>query len=128
MRQHILLAAAGIAASLVFGQTAAQQPGQLFTITISPLSKEVEAGTEVMIKVRLTNVSSHDILGGSGYHAQGLDMSYQYECHDGSAKSVAKEINPAGSVHDVLTLKPGESHEETVPIMTCSPKSAQRCI
>jgi hypothetical protein len=75
MRAFTLLAAVGIASIPVFGQrTPSQQPSQLFTITISPLKEEIKAGTEVMIKVRLTNVSSQDILAGSGYHAQGLDM------------------------------------------------------
>jgi hypothetical protein len=77
MRAFTVVATAGIAASLVFGQrTPAQQPSQLFTITINLLNEEIKARTEVMIKVRLTNVSSHDIPGGSGYHAQGLEMSY----------------------------------------------------
>jgi hypothetical protein len=68
------------------------------------------------MKIRLTNTSQQDIVGGGGFHAQGLDTSYRYGCRNVVGKSVEKEIVMVGSAHDVPVLKPGESHEETAPV------------
>jgi hypothetical protein len=93
-----------------------KQSDPSFSITIKAVEPEVKAGAEVYVRVRLTNTSQREIMGGSGFHAQGLDTSYEYNCHDAGGKSVAKEIAPDGSVHDAPILKPGESHEELAPV------------
>jgi len=103
--------------SLAMGMSVAQsgtgeQTGDSFTIRVAPLKKDLTAGSPVEVRIKLTNTSQQDILAGSGYHAEGLDMGYQYICWDNSGNLVKKEIPPVGSVHDVPMLKPGESHVE----------------
>ncbi len=93
-----------------------KQNDHSFSITIKPVKPEVKAGAEVYVSVRLTNTSQRETMGGSGFHAQGLDTSYEYTCHDAGGKSVAKEIALVGSIHDAPILKPGESHEELAPV------------
>ena len=93
-----------------------KQNDQSFSITIKAVNPEVKAGAEIYVKVRLTNTSQRETIGGSGFHAQGLDTSYQYTCHDAGGNSVAKEIGSVGSIHDAPIVKPGESHEELAPV------------
>jgi hypothetical protein len=87
-----------------------------FSIVLTPVSSEVRAGVEVFVKVRVTNTSQRDIMGGGAFNANGLDMGFRYECRDAAGRLVEKEILLVGSIHDPPILKPGESRDEEPPI------------
>jgi hypothetical protein len=74
----------------------------------------------VLVKVRLTNTSSHDIPAPGTFLAQGLDTSFQYDCRDARGNPVRREFAIFGSAHGVAPLKPGESRDEAAPLsVTC---------
>jgi hypothetical protein len=96
--------------SLFAGTEAAKPP---FSISISAVKPHVKAGSEVFIKIVLTNLSDHEINCSSGF-ANGVDRSYRYIIQDGRGKTIKKfenkhpEIDTATSV-ELCSLKPGES-------------------
>ena len=104
-----------LTASVGFGQASAPQGGaEPFSIVLTPTASNVKAGSDVFVKLKVTNTSQRDVVGQGGFYADGLNTGFQYDCHDTSGKSVAKEINTVvGSVGGGPMLHPAESYEET---------------
>jgi hypothetical protein len=116
-----LVLALFIAGSTIAGGDSAAQavsphPTLPFSIILTSVSSQVKAGAEVYVKVRVTNTSQRDIMGGGGFIANGLDTGFHYECRDATGRSVEKEIMLVGSVGDPPILRPGESRDEEPPI------------
>jgi len=85
-----------------------------FSITIGMEKPSLKAGSDVWIKITLTNTSDHDIDCSSAY-VNGVDRRYQYDVRDNTGLSMQKktehpELVP-GSIQ-LCTLKPGESTTE----------------
>jgi hypothetical protein len=117
MRTFALLIVSGATAFLNAAQSAPpKRADQPFSISITLLSTEVRAGAEIDLKTRLTNTSQREMGPRGVFYAQGLDMSYRYDCRDESGKSVAKEIFAMGSLGEVPALRPGESREGNAEI------------
>lgn len=116
----LVLALFAVGSAITSGDGAAQAVSPRrelpFSIALMPLSSEVRAGAEVFVKVRVTNTSQLDIMGGGAFNANGLDMGFHYECRNAAGRSVEKEIMQVGSIHDPPILKPGESRDEEPPI------------
>ncbi|MGH9574218.1 MAG: hypothetical protein ACRD40_11895 [Candidatus Acidiferrales bacterium] len=89
---------------------------QPFTITIATDNPEVSAGSNVCVKVSLTNNSSADLQlsgGASGY--TGLDPSYRFEVRDQGGNLVQQRVYPPPKVRPWLysyTLQPNEAHTQ----------------
>jgi hypothetical protein len=102
-----------LASALVIECAFAQGHPAPFSLSLSADRTEVTAADEVVIKVRMTNTSDHD-LNCSSMYAGGVDNAYQYLVKDAEGKPVGKrnrphpEIGDAGSIV-LCTLKPGES-------------------
>jgi len=97
-------------------QRVPQQEREPFSIVLTPVTSELKSGAEIYVKVRVTNTSQRDIMGGGVFNANGLDMGFHYDCRDAAGRSVEKEIMLVGSVHEPPILKPGESWDEEPPI------------
>ena len=86
-----------------------------FTITISSDHPTARAGSDLWIKIRMTNVSNHDV-DCTDVYSSGVDRSYQYDIKDNSRTPVKKriphpnhpEIGEPGSIY-ACTLGPGQS-------------------
>jgi hypothetical protein len=81
-----------------------------FSITISTEKSVVKAGSDVWIKIQMTNISNRDVDCSSAY-VNGTDRRYQYDIRDGSGSSMKKtsehpELVPGQ--FQLCTLKPGE--------------------
>jgi hypothetical protein len=100
-------------AQSVASKSSSERP---FSIEISPVERDVKLGSEVYVKVRVTNTSTHDTVARGGFYAQGLNMSFGYDCRNAGGESVNKEVFPVGSIHGASPLGPGGSSEETAPI------------
>ena len=113
----ILLVGASLALS---AQSKLPKPAAPFSITISTDTPIVKVGDEMLIKVRLTNISDHNITITKAYF-HGFDASYQYEVRDQSghlAKHAQKETQDVAVVGHWLhrTLKPGDSMHSTTTV------------
>ena len=86
---------------------------QPFTITISGPT-EVKTGAGVEIKIRLTNISNHE-LKLPVFWSNGLDTSYMYDVHDYKGNSVEKKNKGrfTGSVWET-TVQPGKNLEDEI--------------
>lgn len=74
-------------------------------------------GAPIEIKVRLVNITHHEVNGTMG-HIKGFCDAFSYEIHDQSGSLLkAKQIDPThqGSAEFVM-LKPGESREYSTNI------------
>jgi hypothetical protein len=89
--------------------TSSRQP---FSITISGPLTEVKTGTDVEIKIRLTNTSGHEI-NLPTFHSGAMNISYSYDVRDSSGTLVEKK-NKGRSVGSATqrTVGPGETVEE----------------
>lgn len=119
MKFHLILLAVLSSSADFLGQgkkcTEVKAP---FSITISAPATDVHVDSPVYIDVRLTNTSDREIASGGNAYANGLDVSYRFDCKDAEGKLVESEHRPMllGGVGDRSTLKPGETHEEKMPI------------
>jgi hypothetical protein len=93
-----------------------QQPNNPpFKIAIKAESPIVVAGSEVQIKVSLTNTSNQDVYEGAMYKdGIGLDSTFRFEVRDKNGKLVRKRIYPheelrTGSVK-FRTISAGETY------------------
>lgn len=104
-----------LTSSVGFSQASASQThAKPFSIVLTPTADEAKAGSDVFVKLKVTNTSQRDIVGQGGFYADGLNTGFQYDCHDANGKSVAKEINTVvGSVGGGPMLHPAESYGET---------------
>ncbi len=93
LRKNLALFLFLLAPSMVSAQ--ANSGGQPFTITIAAGATEVKAGTDVCIKVTLTNNSPHDLNMSAGL-IDGIDVNpnYRFDIHDESGKLVQKRVYP----------------------------------
>lgn len=102
----VCLSIVSVCMAIAFGS--AQQP---FTIAISMDNPEVKAGSDIWIKIEMTNTSNHDI-ECSVAAVNGVDRRFQYSVSkpDGTpAKRIVSkhpELEGAGSVK-LCTLEPG---------------------
>jgi hypothetical protein len=109
MRSVLLFIIVGVGAIPAFTQSGPVHAP--FTITISTEKSDISAGSEVWIRIKMTNTSNHDVDCSSVY-VNGVDRRYNYEITDATGASMKKnnehpELVP-GSVQ-MCTLKPGES-------------------
>jgi hypothetical protein len=107
----LLLVSAAVAAACP-GQTGpdAKSSALPFTITISGPA-EVKAGSEVDVRVKITNTSTREVNAGA-FYVDGVDTGYTYDVRDSAGNPAQKKnIVMSGSVKFVR-LKPGESAEE----------------
>ena len=65
-----------------------------FKIAITADSPTVVAGSDVWIKVSLTNTSDHDLNEGVAYITGNIDSSFQFEVRDNHGKMVPKRTYP----------------------------------
>jgi hypothetical protein len=103
--------------------------GQPFVLTISgenlesqtgPESNTIKAGSDVFIKVHLTNTSKHNLsLGYEKDSRTNVDFSHQYEVRNSDGNPVQKraisrpEIGSTGHGWPARILKPNESTDIT---------------
>ena len=59
-----------------------------FSIEISPVERDIRVGSEVFVKVRVTNTSTHDTVERGGFYAQGLNTAFGYDCRNAEGRSV----------------------------------------
>jgi hypothetical protein len=89
-----------------------------FTIVISPEKPTVKAGSDVWIKVQLTNNSSEDLdLSGSVSDLTGLDSNLNFEVRDDLGKLAPKRVHKhpelaGGRANLDRILKSGQSLTE----------------
>jgi hypothetical protein len=98
----------------VHGQSAISKPLQApFTLTISVADAVVKAGTPVQVKVRMTNISDHDV-NVSGSYDGPVNISYRYDVRDSAGRPAKsrQHNNPISGHSRIRTLKPGESTED----------------
>jgi hypothetical protein len=102
--------------TLVVGVPASAQPPQPpFSITIRAEKPDIKAGTEVFIKVRMKNVSDHEV-DCTRVPTNGWDGAYQYDLRDIRGNLAERkllvpnhpEIKESSSIWPCI-LKPGES-------------------
>ena len=85
-------------------------------VRIEALHKNVSSGKDIYIRLYFTNTSNLD-LPATGPRKRGVDILYKYECETESGISVSKDDKGAlEGVGDMPTIKPGETHEELIPI------------
>lgn len=103
----------------------AKGPLAPFSIAITGPT-EAKAGSEIEIRVTMTNTSDHDIDAGS-FFVDGVDTAYKYEVRDGKGNLAEKKVKQlAGSIR-METLKPGENTEEgTLVSRVCNMSRADR--
>jgi len=81
-----------LSVSLALCQQADNPP---FKIAIAAESPPVVAGSDVWIKVSLTNTSDHDVNNeGAAYILGNIDSSFQVEVRDNHGKLIPKRIYP----------------------------------
>ena len=110
----LLLSAAAFSRTTVQGQ--ANQP---FSLTIAAKKSIIIAGSRLELKVRLTNISNHEIIGSVTY-AGGTIINYQCDLRDSTGAPVQKKEHitrsgpsiPAELSARIRTLQPGESVED----------------
>lgn len=84
------------------------------SITISTNSSTVKAGSDIYLKIEMTNNSDYDVDCTRVYTDSGVDLRYHYDVKDLSGKLVSKrarrhpEIGEVGSIYP-CTLAPGKS-------------------
>jgi hypothetical protein len=105
---------------VAFTQTSTtKQVSQPFSIVISTETPIIKAGSALSIKIRLTNISSHDVKASSAYF-DGTDASYSQEVRYSNgdlAKTVHPNAETRASGHWILhMLRPGESADSTTGI------------
>jgi hypothetical protein len=101
--------------SLVLGAmtlATAQSAQSPFSISLATASPSVKAGTDVWMKIQLTNKTQHN-LSVPIMDANGVDTEYQYDVHAMSGDPAAKAPNAhpeiqIGSIKSRI-VKPGES-------------------
>jgi len=90
-----------------------------FSITISTESPVVKSGSELSIKIHLTNTSSQDMVV-SGAYFEGTDASYQVAVRDSKGNLAKREQSgPGGPVSGHWqrhTLKAGESTDSVTKV------------
>jgi len=110
----------GVACAVtIHGQTGPpKQNSQPFLIEISTPSTVAKAGSEVPLKIRLTNTSDHEMIIGYKWNHGPLNPGYDYNCYDAGGKSVSKNYSMMGSLgdHPINSLKPDKTKEEVIPI------------
>jgi len=83
-----------------------------FSIVITTDNPVIKAGSDVVIKIRMTNNSNHDV-DCTMAPANGLDRKYQYDVRDAQGNPAAKIVrsHPELESGSILpcTLKPGQS-------------------
>lgn len=118
LERNVALAIASILAILWVSRAIyAQTP---FSITISTDKQTVIAGSDVYIKIKLTNTSDGTVDCSSAY-SNGLDRRYLYDVHDKDGKSVEKpgehhELN--GVSFSMCDLPPGDTANGETRITT----------
>src|ERR1700745_1373222 len=112
MRLQLLLIAS--LACMMWDGAAAHADEAPFTITISTASPTVKSGSNVFVKIEMTNTSDHDVDCTKVYTVSGVDTRYHYELRDSFKILVGKrvrnhpEIGESGSVYP-CTLGAGQS-------------------
>ena len=89
-----------------------------FSIGISAQKAEVKSGSAISLTVRLTNTSNR-VMALPGSPSESADPSYTYSCYSSAGIPVAKHYPIMRSVENHpmnITLKPGESRTQVVPI------------
>lgn len=104
--------------SAVFAQVHSRGTKQPFTICISMDNPVVTVGSDVDMRVELTNTSKWDLsAGGILNRDTGIDSQFRFEVHDEQGKLVPIKAYPhpelAGGNAVVRTLKPNERFVET---------------
>jgi hypothetical protein len=97
--------------AVAFGTGSGSATQGPFSITIRAEKPVVRAGSDIWIKIQMTNMSNHDVDCSSAY-VNGIDRRYQYDIRDGGGSSMKKtsehpELVPGQ--FQLCTLKPGES-------------------
>jgi hypothetical protein len=110
MRILLSLLLAGILALWI--PASAQNPRPSFSIVITTDNPVVKAGSDVLIKIQMKNISNHD-MDCTMAPANGLDRKYRYDIRDAQGRPAVKvsRSHPeleSGSIFP-CTLKPGES-------------------
>lgn len=105
-----LLLLAGMPA--VWAPASAQNAHPSFSIVITTDTPVVKAGSDVLIKVQMTNISHHEV-DCTIAASSGLDRKYQYDVRDSRGKPAVKVVRShpeleSGSIWP-CTLKPGQS-------------------
>ncbi len=81
-----------------------------FSITITAPA-EIKVGSEIEVRVQMTNTSANEISAGT-FYVDGVDTAYSYDVRDSAGNpSRRRTSDMAGSVK-LGTLKPGETTEE----------------
>ena len=108
-----LLLALFAVTSFLVPRAAAQTAKQPFALTLSTDSPSVKAGSDVWVKVTMTNLSNHDV-NCAVWSSNGVDLNYMFDVRDGNGTAPPKktskhpEIEGAGSI-GLCTLSPGQS-------------------
>ena len=93
------------------GVQAQEQTMPSFSLTIAPSKNVVHAGDPVYIRLKMTNLSAHEV-DCSSYYVNGTDRRFKVEIGDQAGHDVKKpEAHPEqmpGSFRE-CTLAPGES-------------------
>lgn len=88
----------------------------LFSVQISTSSPEVKAGSPVVVNIRLTNTSTRDLGFGAPLPSMTFDRHYTYACESSRGGNVAYYSPVELDAPPLITVKPGESHDEQVAI------------
>ena len=83
-----------------------------FTITISAETASVKAGSDVYIKIQMTNVSKHDLNCSIFDEGEvGADLEYWYTVRDSAGTALPERAMPEelGGHIRLCTIKPGQT-------------------
>ena len=87
-----------------------------YSITISASEPTVVAGSDVYIRIKLTNISDKVVDCSDGYEGDS-NVSYQYDVRDENGRSIRKpDIHPELMPGDLkmCSFGPGKTHESSV--------------
>lgn len=122
---RILLLITWVLTTSLLPSASAAQANSQFSVTLHALDEPTKAGTELRLKVTITNVSDHDIrFARTPGPIPDETLTYRVEIHDDQGHvpeetAFFRELNQSHSYFGSYTtriLKPGESFEDAVVI------------
>lgn len=103
--------------TLALGSSAwAQPPNAPFSIKLSTVKPEVKAGSDIYLRIQMTNTSNHDV-DCTRVASNGSDRAYTYDVFDANGNPLEKRTRKHPEIGETFSswpcvLKPGESTSE----------------
>ena len=106
-----------IGIALTLGNSASPQPpNATFSITVTTEKPDVKAGSDIYLRIKMTNTSNHDV-DCTRVASNGSDRAYLYDVRDANGTPLEKAVRKHPEIGETFSswpcvLKPGESTSE----------------